>query len=296
VAAFPFRDIEELEVLRRFQDDLYAIAGIPFVLTRMPGVDSERLARFAKWNPLCRLVRASLAGNAACEVCDKEAYANCLQSRRPAIYECHLGLQDVVVPLLMQGEIIGLMCSGQFLLSPPSEKGFAQMKPKLASLEVDLLRARRFYFRTPVIPRNKANAIIHMVLLVSEYVTEAERTMMDMRHVSQRDPIRRAEDFLERRYAEPMRLKDVAAAVGLSASRLAHLMREQLNTTFTQYRNQVRIERAKFLLTNSHLKVIDIGYDVGFGSPSTFNDAFRRLVGCAPTAYRRQQSAERPET
>ncbi len=290
MSTLTFRDIEGLGFLRRFQEDIYQVAGIPFVLADAAGADSRRLAASDKWNPMCNLVRSSAAGNMACETCDKAAYARGLQSRKPVMYSCHLGLQDIAVPLFVRGNFIAMMCSGQFLLAPPTEKGFQQMKPKLAALDVDMRKARRFYFATPVVPRKKAQAIIHLISLVSEYVAEAEQTIMEIRSISQRDQVRRAQELIEARYAERMSLKDVANAVGLSASRLAHLLKERLNTTFTEYRNQVRVERAKFLLANSNLKTIDIGYEVGFGSPSNFHSVFHCIAACSPLKYRRRQS------
>ena len=49
-----------------------------------------------------------------------------------------------------------------------------------------------------------------------------------------------------------------------------------------------RIERARALLQDSALPIIDIGLSVGYRTPSAFAAAFRRIVGDTPSNYRRQ--------
>ena len=56
--------------------------------------------------------------------------------------------------------------------------------------------------------------------------------------------------------------------------------------TFTTYLTQVRIERAKELLRNTHLKAFDIGNKVGYAEGHYFSYVFKKVEGMAPTEYR----------
>jgi AraC-like DNA-binding protein len=47
------------------------------------------------------------------------------------------------------------------------------------------------------------------------------------------------------------------------------------------------VEEAKKLLTNTDMLVSSIAYEVGFKSKSTFNSAFKKIVGATPTAYKK---------
>ena len=58
----------------------------------------------------------------------------------------------------------------------------------------------------------------------------------------------RAMDYLERNIARKTTLADIAGAVGLSSSRLAHLFREQTGQTPQQYLEGIRMQRASELL------------------------------------------------
>ena len=56
--------------------------------------------------------------------------------------------------------------------------------------------------------------------------------------------------------------------------------------TFTEYRGRVRIEKAKALVLNHHLRISDIAHEVGFQSLTHFNRIFRQITGESPTAFR----------
>jgi AraC-like DNA-binding protein len=52
----------------------------------------------------------------------------------------------------------------------------------------------------------------------------------------------------------------------------------------------VRIEKAKHLLLNPHLRVSEIAHDVGFQSLTHSNRVFRQMVGQSPSEYRESKS------
>jgi AraC-like DNA-binding protein len=58
--------------------------------------------------------------------------------------------------------------------------------------------------------------------------------------------------------------------------------------TFQEYLVQRRVQEAIRLLKNPSASIADVCYTVGFGDQSYFTRTFRRYVGTAPSAYRRQ--------
>src|ERR1700737_2990359 len=67
---------------------------------------------------------------------------------------------------------------------------------------------------------------------------------------------------------------------------LAHRFRKATGLTFTDYLGRVRVEKAKTLLLNPHLRVSEIAYTVGFQSLTHFNRVFHNLTGESPTLFR----------
>ena len=94
-------------------------------------------------------------------------------------------------------------------------------------------------------------------------------------------------DFISKHFAEPISLRDVSHAVGLSPSRLAHLVKDYTGKTVIQIIQQARVRQAQRLLERTSRTCTEIAYDVGFGDQSYFIKHFKRLAGITPARYRR---------
>jgi AraC-like DNA-binding protein len=64
------------------------------------------------------------------------------------------------------------------------------------------------------------------------------------------------------------------------------MFKKATGLTFTDYLGRLRVEKAKNLLLNPHLRVSEIAYTVGFQSLTHFNRVFRKLTGESPTDFR----------
>jgi AraC-like DNA-binding protein len=101
------------------------------------------------------------------------------------------------------------------------------------------------------------------------------------------DPrIRTIRHLLDGNLQEIPRVPALAAAVGLSPSRLEHLFRDETKTTIRDYVKQRRLRLAARMLRRSHERISTIAFAVGFNDVSNFNHAFKRAFGRSPREYR----------
>ncbi len=82
-------------------------------------------------------------------------------------------------------------------------------------------------------------------------------------------------------------LADIAARAMVSTRTLNRRFREQTGTTPLHWLHRARLRRAQYLLETTDHSVERVAGQVGFGSPTTFRERFRGLVGASPQAYRR---------
>lgn len=101
-------------------------------------------------------------------------------------------------------------------------------------------------------------------------------------------PVRRAMGYLGEHHRRALRLAEVAAACGWSASRLAHRFREQVGMPPMRWLEEHRVARARELLLVGSLPVAAVGAEVGIADPVYFARVFRRRSGCSPRAFRRR--------
>lgn len=100
---------------------------------------------------------------------------------------------------------------------------------------------------------------------------------------------RQARRLLDRGYATPITIDHLSSEVALSPFYLIRLFRRVYKQTPHQYLIQVRMAKAKELLSSSDLSITDICAEVGFESLGSFCTLFRRVVGLSPSAYRRSR-------
>jgi len=104
---------------------------------------------------------------------------------------------------------------------------------------------------------------------------------------------RLARRLLDRGYAAPITIKQLSHEVALSPFHLIRLFRRTYRQTPHQYLIQVRIARAKELLSQSDRSITEICADVGFESLGSFSALFRKSTGISPSAYRRSSQSTR---
>jgi transcriptional regulator GlxA family with amidase domain len=91
-------------------------------------------------------------------------------------------------------------------------------------------------------------------------------------------------------YVRPHRLDELAATAGLSIPHFSDLFRRQSGYAPIDFLLRTRIRRACALLdATADFPIKEVAMAVGFADPFYFTRCFRRVMGCAPQAYRRIQ-------
>lgn len=94
--------------------------------------------------------------------------------------------------------------------------------------------------------------------------------------------------YVQDNYAKKITLQELADREGLSTSYISHLFKDHLNKSFQSFLNDLRLERAIFLLKNTNMKVIDICIESGFSDSKYLSQAFINLFGMTPREFRNQ--------
>jgi AraC-like DNA-binding protein len=94
--------------------------------------------------------------------------------------------------------------------------------------------------------------------------------------------ISRAIRWIREHYNEPVLIADLAELSGMSASSFHRHFRAATSMTPIQFQKQIRLQEARTLLMTQPARVAEIGYLVGYESPSQFSREYRRTFGMPP--------------
>lgn len=108
--------------------------------------------------------------------------------------------------------------------------------------------------------------------------------------------VRRLQELMENDHVyrvEDLRAAYVANELHLTVHQLSELLNRTLGMSFNGLVNEYRIREAKMLLSNEpDLRILDIAFQVGFQSKTSFNNAFKASTGLSPSQYRKMDLSE----
>jgi DNA-binding NtrC family response regulator/AraC-like DNA-binding protein len=105
------------------------------------------------------------------------------------------------------------------------------------------------------------------------------------------DGVCKAIRFLHDNFAAAMTMDDLAKVANLSPSHLSYLFRKEIQATFKDLQQCIRIKQAKHLLRGHRkMTITEVAAAVGYMDLSYFERCFRRRVGQTPREYRRVNS------
>ena len=107
-------------------------------------------------------------------------------------------------------------------------------------------------------------------------------------HLSDLVWLRRVRDRIDREYAQPLDVDALARGAHMSAGHLSRQFRLAYGESPYGYLMTRRIERAMALLRAGELSVTEVCFAVGCSSLGSFSSRFSKLVGVAPSVYRRE--------
>lgn len=99
--------------------------------------------------------------------------------------------------------------------------------------------------------------------------------------------VKRLESHLAQSLDAPLRLQDMAALVGVSASHFSRAFKKTFGRPFSQYVTAARLERARSLLRSTRQSISDIALACGMADQSHLTRLFHRRFGAPPHAWRR---------
>jgi AraC family transcriptional regulator, glycine betaine-responsive activator len=99
--------------------------------------------------------------------------------------------------------------------------------------------------------------------------------------------------LMEEHIEKPLSLDEIAATTQLSRRQIERLFKRHLDCVPNRYYLQMRLRRARELLLQTSMPIIDITTACGFQSPPHFSRCYRAQFGCPPSAERLSRVAGR---
>ncbi|WMJ81753.1 AraC family transcriptional regulator [Clostridium sp. MB40-C1] len=97
----------------------------------------------------------------------------------------------------------------------------------------------------------------------------------------------RAKDIINEKFQSSLSVRELASNLNISIYKLQQIFKNNTGNTVYEYIKKVRIEKAKYLLKNTDMSILQIVNEIGYENPSKFSSLFKSYNNMTPLQYRK---------
>lgn len=264
----------------------------------------------------CRLTGSLLLPD--CRICGPKQLARALNAGDDGHrFTCRLGVRNYWLAIRVRTETLGIA----YLQAPEHSTArrpgrnrsarAAQVRPLRSGAKalsrLEFARAARFlqhivrHVQTSSLADLRKADLTRTRRALSEFEKVQARMRKELNRLipafHQTPPVSESSDHTERLvhcllervhqdYAKPIMLRQSADSLGLNAGYLSALFSRAVGLPFRTYLTEVRVEKARELLSDPAKAVSEVAYAVGYASENRFRVAFKKVTGLPPRIWR----------
>ena len=208
------------------------------------------------------------------------------QYKEPFFFECHMGMRELVIPLIREDSLLGILFVGQ---CRTEDGNSARIALNVKRLNGDPDEFTRLYEELPLISQKH---LLSVGTILSEYfdVRIWNNELLAPSTASRPSNQELAEainNFIRLNYRYNISPREISNEFHVNPSYASRRFSQYYNKTITERITEVRIKRASALLDETDAPIGNIAMNVGFNDVNYFSRIFKKATGLSPTQYRR---------
>lgn len=292
--------IDRIKSRYRININFHDLSGVSSMDTALEAVLAPYLYHN---NCFCNYVKKNEACFEKCIENKNKLCAYCKKRMKPFYGRCYMGVEEFVFPVACEGNVIAVICIGQFARSV--ERTLRSIKRMSGKYAPAACEAAERFLEIAREPDFSAGDLFYDVgilcsLISSMYLNFIGKNAFirfdadEKSHIirSQKDNfvINNTISFIKENYGKELSLKILASNSYCNSSYLSHIFKEKMDLGITDYINRIRVEAARQLLDVTARSVTDICMAVGYNDSGYFSRVFRKHTGVSPSEYRLKNS------
>ena len=284
--------LHDLDIIDEIKEIFYENTGL-VVSFHYP--DEEKQYDFypkKEKNEFCRLVQSTPEGMRLCCASDAKGLSEARKNGTYAMYKCHAGLIDVVIPLVCNGREIGSIYTGQIATERPGEKAMDGIDRLSRRLGLPREKLKRAYREVKVVCRDHLRSSVRFLALMANYILSSENELALQRRIT------RQQKELLLKEKEKVKLENELKQLSISILELDRKTNQRmLLKQNTENTNRDIVSKAQLFIKSNYEKDIMLG-DVAkavYISPNYFSTLFRQLTGSSFSRYLTKMRIEAAE-
>ncbi len=238
--------------------------------------------------PLCLYVKKDRRIHITC-VENQKMVRNRLKDEEHFFGMCHVGICEHVFRIEHENLCLGFISVSSY--SVKEQKSFARIAKtakKFGLNETEMQALFRASVSETLPPEDLLKTLIlplaDMVeLLYVKFVKNQEEDPSEQNEIYSQ-----IVEYISENYSRKITIHDICDALHYSRSYLSRIFSKYRKTTIMQYLNEIRINKAKSFLRETHFSISQIAFLVGFNDSNYFTNVFRQITKISPRQYRKK--------
>ncbi|MNP06425.1 HTH-type transcriptional regulator YesS [compost metagenome] len=165
-------------------------------------------------------------------------------------------------------------------------------------VEMTVVLYRQFEYSNLLMDGSLGSLIqrLHEMVTLHEMIQAVKETfekrMRENRESQSKEDIQtivdKAQSYISNNYHKDLSIEELSELVDLSASHFCMIFKQVSGYTFLEYLTKCRMEKAKYILRNTSVKVYQIAPLVGYQDPKYFTQVFKKATGKTPSEFREE--------
>ena len=246
--------MQDLELIKSISDDIYTITGINPVF-----YDEDMRLVYGRpdaMSDFCTYVRRDPTLTARCFACDREGLCQCRAVKDLYLYHCHMGLIEVIAPIIENGTVIGYIQFGQ--LSDEEDKHTAADCVRRSTLLPDKEAALTMLRALPVTDREVIRAEARVITMCASYAR-----LHSLLKARTRELGPRLESYIRDHLADELTVPVLCRVFGISRATLYQIAKARFGLGISDYIREARVDEAITLLKSRSLTAAQVAEAVG---------------------------------
>ena len=269
-----------LTKLNHLLEDFYTLTQIRITVF---DENFQELAAYPKeLSSFCKTIRTDAHAAQKCRECDKAACQIASAQRASYTYQCHAGLTESLTPLYLGNILIGYLFFGQIFPYMSHEHGWKNIEELCSDYQIDFKQLKMGCLEKPLISENYIHSASHILEAVASYVCMEHMAVLKHKTLAVQ-----IDEYISQHFTEDIDVPSICAHFQIGKTHLYEIAKQCYNTGIAEHIRNLRIEKAKSLLTNRpKMQISEIASECGFSDYNYFITVFKRVTGMSPKVYR----------
>lgn len=238
---------------------------------------------------LCSLISSNPAAYRECLQCDRTACEQCKSTGRFFTYTCHVGLTESAAPIRYENTVIGYIMLGQVLVCSDAREYWPEFARRCGNYDIDLAALERLY-------RKKRAVDVSSVYHAAQIMEACAGYLWLQRYISLKEDAlpKQIDEYISSHLDADLSVGALCAQFNISRSGLYQIAKSYFGKGIEQLTREVRIAKAKSILTSADYSVSEVAAMVGYYDYNYFIKVFKKETGVTPKRYSLQQKCSAP--